>query len=167
MARFVVGAVFGIVVGIVGGAAVGSHAADPDDSQQVAHAAELAGVDPIDLKGAMNTTGVSDPFVLLRRLGELENPPPLPPPPVLVTTPASSALAECIIRAESRGDPNAVNRSSGASGLGQFLHSTWLTTPAGKAGASVFDPVANRAMVNWMLSVGRAREFATYYGCVR
>lgn len=74
-------------------------------------------------------------------------------------------LADCIIARESRGNPNAVNRSSGASGLGQFLGSTWKSTPQGKAGYSVFDPVANRAAVIWMLSVGRGREFVTIGGC--
>src|SRR5262252_3873948 len=98
MARFVVGAVFGLVVGVVGGAALGSHAADPDDSQQVAHAAELGGVDPTDLKGAMNTTGVADPFVLLRQLGELENPPPAASAP-----PPYNARVACIEAKESGG----------------------------------------------------------------
>ena len=77
----------------------------------------------------------------------------------------SSPLAECIIRAESGGNPSAVNPRSGASGLGQFLRSTWLSTPQGRAGYSVFDPVANREAVNWMLNVGRAREFDTLRGC--
>jgi hypothetical protein len=80
---------------------------------------------------------------------------------------ASSPLVECIIWAESRGNPNAVNRSSGASGLGQFLASTWRTTPQGRAGLSVFDPAANRAAVAWMISVGRAGEFSTLWGCRR
>ena len=168
MTRFVVGAVFGAALMLVGGAALGIHAADPDpeaaSSQQIAHAAELAGVDRTELEGAMDSTGITNPLVYLRSVGELENPPPLPapkPPPVV----ASSAVAECIIRRESGGNPNAVNPRSGASGLGQFLKSTWATTPAGRAGASVFDPVANRQMVNWMLSVGRAGEFSTYWGC--
>ena len=68
-----------------------------------------------------------------------------------------SARADCIVRYESRWDANAVNRSSGAAGLGQFLYSTWLTTPY--AAYSRFDPWANHAAVCWMLEVGRAREF--------
>src|SRR5215471_7927635 len=124
MARLLIGAVFGVVVGVVGGAAFGIHAADPDpetaSNPQVAHAAELAGVDEQDLRGAMASTGVSNPLVYLRSVGELENPPALPamkPPPVVA---ASSAVAECIIRRESGGNPLAVNPRSKASGLGQF-----------------------------------------------
>jgi hypothetical protein len=68
-----------------------------------------------------------------------------------------SARADCIARTESHWNPNAVNPRSGASGLGQFLRSTWMTTPY--AARSVFDPWANHAAICWMLSVGRAREF--------
>ena len=46
-------------------------------------------------------------------------------------------MAKC----ESGYNPNAVNRSSGASGLFQFMPSTWAHLPW--AGQSVFDPVAN------------------------
>ena len=65
----------------------------------------------------------------------------LPPPPVPVTQPvpveqhvtysqssseeSNSAIWSCIISHESRGDPNAVNPSSGAGGLFQFLPSSW------------------------------------------
>src|SRR5207248_2447686 len=46
---------------------------------------------------------------------------------------------------ESHYNPNAVNASSGASGLFQFLPSTWVyqSPRAGYGGASPFDPVAN------------------------
>lgn len=162
------GAVFGLVVGVVASAAIGIHAQDPDTDPgpQIAHAAELAGVQEQDLRGAMDSTGFSNPYAYLRAVNELENPlppPPVKPPPVLAS--ASSRLAECIIRAESGGNPLAQNPRSKASGLGQFLPSTWLTTPAGRAGLSVWDPVANRNMVNWMIQVGRAGEFSTYWGC--
>jgi uncharacterized membrane protein (DUF485 family) len=68
-----------------------------------------------------------------------------------------SARADCIVTYESHWNANAVNARSGASGLGQFLRSTWMTTPY--ASRSVFDAYANHAAVCWMLSVGRAREF--------
>lgn len=68
-----------------------------------------------------------------------------------------SQRADCIVSYESHWDANAVNRRSGASGLGQFLMSTWQTTPY--ANRSRFDAWANHAAVCWMLSVGRAREF--------
>jgi hypothetical protein len=57
-----------------------------------------------------------------------------------------------IIDCESNGDPNAVNPYSGASGLFQFLPSTWATTSpnAGFAGYSVFDPEANTGSAAWL-----------------
>jgi hypothetical protein len=60
---------------------------------------------------------------------------------------------------ESHWNAYAVNPRSGASGLGQFLRSTWITTPQGRAGLSVFDPWANHAAVVYMIEAGRAREF--------
>jgi transglycosylase-like protein with SLT domain len=120
-------------------------------------AAAEAGVDPIDLLGAQVTTGLG-PREYLWKVGELV--------PVPVLSPLTGRVA-CIIWVESHGNPSAVNRYSGASGLGQFLPSTWRTTPQGRAGYSVFDPVANRAAVEWMLAVGRGREFVAVsrYGC--
>jgi hypothetical protein len=127
-----------------------------DVSAEVSSAAAAAHVDPIDLAGAVNSTGV-DPYTYLRGTGEL---PPLPVDrPGLATSPVSGRAA-CIIARESGGNPRAVNPRTGASGLGQFLFSTWLTTPQGRAGASVFDPAANRAAVQYMLDAGRAREFS-------
>lgn len=57
-----------------------------------------------------------------------------------------------IIQCESLGDPNAYNPFSGASGLFQFLPSTWAST-APKAGfpdASPFDAEANIATAAWL-----------------
>lgn len=105
MARLAVAAAFGVLVGLVAGAALGIHASEDEDLR-----------------------------------------------PVVVR-------ANCVVFYESRWNANAVNPRSGASGLGQFLPSTWRTTPQGKAGRSVFDPWANHAAVVWMLEVGRGREF--------
>jgi soluble lytic murein transglycosylase-like protein len=58
---------------------------------------------------------------------------------------------------ESRFDPWARNGSE-ASGLFQFLPSTWRTTPY--AGFSVFDPFANALAAGWMHSVGRGGEWS-------
>lgn len=68
-----------------------------------------------------------------------------------------------IIQCESLGDPNAYNPYSGASGLFQFLPSTWATTApkAGYAGASVFDPVANTATAAWLAN--RYQELGQSY----
>lgn len=57
-----------------------------------------------------------------------------------------------IIDCESNGDPDAYNPYSGASGLFQFIPSTWVTTAprAGYPGASPFDPEANTASAAWL-----------------
>ena len=62
-----------------------------------------------------------------------------------------------VARCESNLDPNAVNKSSGASGLFQFLPGTWKTTPY--ASYSIFDPWANANAAGWMWSVGRRGEW--------
>jgi soluble lytic murein transglycosylase-like protein len=62
-----------------------------------------------------------------------------------------------VARCESNLDPNAYNRSSGASGLFQFLPGTWRTTPY--ASANIFDPVASANAAAWMWSVGRRGEW--------
>jgi hypothetical protein len=49
---------------------------------------------------------------------------------------------------ESHYNPYAVNRSSGASGLFQFLPSTWANTP--QHASSPFDPVANAQAAAWL-----------------
>jgi soluble lytic murein transglycosylase-like protein len=62
---------------------------------------------------------------------------------------------------ESRYNPNAFNASSGASGLFQFLATTWAANSvrAGYAGASVFDPVANANTAAYMFANGQARQW--------
>lgn len=68
-----------------------------------------------------------------------------------------------IMQCESLGDPDAYNPYSGASGLYQFLPSTWATTApkAGFAGASPFDPTANVAAAAWLSN--RYQELGQYY----
>ena len=70
--------------------------------------------------------------------------------------------ALAIIDCESNGDPNALNPYSGASGLFQFLPSTWASTApkAGFAGASVFDAEANIGSAAWL---GNRYEDLGYY----
>jgi hypothetical protein len=53
--------------------------------------------------------------------------------------------------------PYARNPSSGASGLFQFLPSTWRTTPL--AHQSIYDPFANALAAAWMHRVGRGGEW--------
>ena len=68
-----------------------------------------------------------------------------------------------IIQCESLGDPNAYNPYSGASGLFQFIPSTWATA-APKAGfpdSSPFEPVANIATAAWLAN--RYQELGQNY----
>lgn len=63
--------------------------------------------------------------------------------------------ALAIIQCESRGNTDAVNPTSGASGLFQFLESTWswASVEAGFGGTSRFDPEANIAVAAWLVDV--------------
>ena len=103
-------------------------------------------------------------------------PPPPPPPAPAPAAPARTGNAMvdiitdaavrygqspsamlAVARCESNLDPNVVNRSSGASGLFQFMPGTWRTTPY--ASSSIFDPWANANAAAWMWSVGRRGEW--------
>jgi SLT domain-containing protein len=53
--------------------------------------------------------------------------------------------------------PRSLNASSSASGLFQFLPSTWRTTPYGRF--SVFSPYANALAAGWMHARGRGGEW--------
>ena len=64
--------------------------------------------------------------------------------------PASVQWAMNVAYCESRYHPNSVNSDSGASGLFQFLPSTWGGTPW--ASQSPFDPVANAQAAAWLYS---------------
>jgi hypothetical protein len=114
---------------------------------------------------------LSEPVAEVRHLGTK----------VVVIPPPAGGDMEAIIRAaaarygadptqllrvaycESRYNPSAYNRSSGASGLFQFLATTWAANSvrAGYAGASVFDPVANANTAAWMF----ARQQAGQWSC--
>lgn len=149
MARIALGALMGVVVGMTLGAACSARAQTEPTDDTVAAAAEAeAGLDATDLQGALNTTGLDARAYLAF----------LTAPETATEVPLSGRVA-CIVRVESRGDPNATNPRSGARGLGQFLDSTWMSTPQGSAGYSVYDATANLAAIQYMLDAGRAREF--------
>jgi hypothetical protein len=63
-------------------------------------------------------------------------------------------VAMCVAEAESTFDPLAVNPSTGAAGVFQFLPSTWasLSVLAGHGGDSVFDARANIAVAAWTVA---------------
>jgi hypothetical protein len=63
-------------------------------------------------------------------------------------------------RCESGLNRYAVNSWSGASGLFQFLPSTFRTTPF--RGMSIFSPYANAMAAGWMQSVGRGGEWVCH-----
>lgn len=65
-----------------------------------------------------------------------------------------------IIGVESKGNPNAKNKYSTASGLFQFLTSTFASTPYGKAGMSIWSPCASSLAAGWMHQNGRGGEWA-------
>ena len=62
-----------------------------------------------------------------------------------------------IARCESTLDPYNVSSPHSATGLFQFLPSTWATTPY--ASQYILDPVANAYAAAWMWSVGRRNEW--------
>jgi soluble lytic murein transglycosylase-like protein len=68
-----------------------------------------------------------------------------------------------IIDCESNGDPDAYNPYSGASGLFQFIPSTWASTApkAGYGGHSAFEPEANVAAAAWLGN--RYEELGQYF----
>lgn len=89
------------------------------------------------------------------RIAALGNHPPPPPDIAQDITAAFSPLgpralqwAVNVAYCESRYHPNSVNSSSGASGLFQFLPSTWAFTPY--ASYSPFDPRYNSLAAAWL-----------------
>jgi Transglycosylase SLT domain len=159
VARFVAGAVFGLVVGVVAAAAAGLHAEDLDTVHtDTIEAANEAGRPLVDVLGAADTMRMPARAYLIS-VGELSRPAAPPPRDALDT------LVDCLAWHESRGFAGAYNRRSGASGLLQFLPSTFATTPQGKAGLSVFDPAAARAAAKWMIGQGRLHEWVTWRMC--
>lgn len=91
------------------------------------------------------------------RIAALNNHPPPPANIAQIITDAFSPLGQGavvwalrIAYCESRYHPNSVNTDSGASGLFQFLPSTWGGTPW--ASQSPFDPVANAQAAAWLYS---------------
>jgi hypothetical protein len=81
-----------------------------------------------------------------------------PPPPAYIGKiiidafsplgPAAVQWAINVAYCESRYHPTSVNSSSGASGLFQFLPSTWAFTP--EHASSPFDPAANAQAAAWL-----------------
>jgi soluble lytic murein transglycosylase-like protein len=85
----------------------------------------------------------------------------------LVSAHFSSSQVETamrVLRCESGGNPNALNSSSGASGLFQHLAKYWTerSTKAGIPGADIFDPVANVRVAAWLQKSGGWTHWTCY-----
>jgi soluble lytic murein transglycosylase-like protein len=74
-----------------------------------------------------------------------------------------------VMQCESRGDPLAYNPVSGASGLFQFIPSTWAwaASGAGVGGASPFEPNANTATAAWLVqrSIDQGKAPWAHWSC--
>jgi hypothetical protein len=85
----------------------------------------------------------------------------VPVAPVVVSAPVTdnSAIFECIIRHESGGDPHAINPSSYAGGLFQFLPSSWAAY-----GGTRFAPTADQATADqqWQIAIAAQAQSGWY-----
>lgn len=68
--------------------------------------------------------------------------------------PGAVAWGTRVAACESGGSASAQN-ASGATGLFQFMPSTFASTPQGQSGASITDPTASAQAAAWMYSQGR------------
>jgi Transglycosylase SLT domain len=80
------------------------------------------------------------------------------------TYPRIAPALDAIARCESGWVPTARN-PSGASGLFQFLNTTWKSTPQGLAGYSAFDPFASIDGAVWLYSRSGAWPWLASNGC--
>ena len=69
------------------------------------------------------------------------------------------AWGQRVAACESGGSASAQN-ASGATGLFQFMPSTFASTPQGQAGASITDPVASAQAAAWMYSQGQQSQWS-------
>jgi uncharacterized protein YabE (DUF348 family) len=117
-------------------------------------------------RALLSSEQLAEPVTELRRIGT-RTPPASSEIEAIIREAAAAqgADAEQLLRVaycESRFNPGAYNASSGASGLFQFIPSTWAANSlrAGYAGASVFDPVASANVAAWMFARGQAGQWS-------
>ena len=157
MARLAIGICIGLGLGVIVAAAVGIHAAEqPEPDETTVKAAADAGVDPIDLLGAVVTTGL-DPYSYLYAVGHLTLP--------TLVVPSNSRVA-CIEAKESGGANIANRRGSGAVGVMQYMPSTFRAHAAemGHPEWSPWNPAQARAVAAHDLALGRRAQW-TVSGC--
>jgi LysM repeat protein len=93
---------------------------------------------------------------------------PAPAPPQQASTAGMSAFESCVIQAESGGNPTAVNPSSGAGGLFQFLPSTWASLGYASAypgGAQTAPAGVQEAAFAKLYAEAGTSPWAPYDGC--
>lgn len=119
-----------------------------------------------DRIGNPNFISIGQVLIMPGSGGTAPAPQPVPPAngdiPAIITAAAqrygqSPAQMIAVAQCESSLNPNAYNAEYGASGLFQFLPSTWQTTPY--ASSNIFDPYASANAAGWMWSVGRRGEW--------
>jgi Transglycosylase SLT domain len=89
--------------------------------------------------------------------------PPIDPRAYLYQqAPELASRLDCIIALESGWEPSSQNPWTRASGLAQFLPSTWARTPQGRAGLSVFDPLANIDGAIWLARTAGLTQWGVY-----
>jgi hypothetical protein len=154
------------VLGVVGALSVGAVAAEPPETP--AAAVTVTVVDRVEGRSAAEWRAE---YLRMRRLAYQRRQRILS---LEATLPRQPNVAEAInlactayrvscatlwrkARCESRLYRFAQNRSSNASGLFQFLPSTWRTTPY--AGFSIFSAHANALAAGWMHANGRSGEW--------
>jgi len=114
----------------------------------------------------VSSVEVVTPVAEVRRVGTKPAPAPADIESVIRAAAAAwGADANQLLRVawcESRYNPLAYNARSGASGLFQFIPTTWAANSvrAGYAGASAFDPVANANVAAYMFGSGQAWQWA-------
>jgi hypothetical protein len=173
MARLAVGALFGLVVGTVLGAALGLHA-ETDPTDETVAAATEAGLDPMLVQGAVNSQPGLDARAYLQGIGLLPTVPLSASPlgaavagdgrPTVSGSdwPIGGALGQriwCIEGIESRHgqamyNPTPVGREHAQGYLG------WLPSTAASVGVTIGNRWSEWQGAATMLARGRGREFA-------
>ena len=133
------------------------------------HVREADGV--VEERALISSLELQPPVAEVVRVGTQAPPPPVAPPvsgdiPSIIRAAAANwgADPDQLLRVaycESHFNPGAYNASSGASGLFQFLPSTWAANSvrAGYGGASPFDAVANANTAAMMFANSQARQW--------
>jgi hypothetical protein len=158
MARLAIGISIGIVVAVVGMAALGLHAAQTEtaDDADLLAAAQEAGVDPTDLQGAMLTTGLPAREYLYAT-GELTRPKPPAPPGWPFAGPVAQRIF-CIEAIESHHGAAMFNPQPwhGEHAQGYL---GWLPSTAQRWGVQIGNRASEWDGAARMLAAGAGRQF--------